>query len=312
MAVGVAELQAPAQEEQLLPPAPAGADDLGGRQIERSPGAGRCGAPRRRRPRCAGGTAARARSTCSPGRADPRSRRANASTVQPPSRASDQFAVSGLGRYSPAGTTALALPCATPTIVGPTPRRPQGPLRIIANRRVRSGQERWRSCRRSSASTTTSSSPRTCSRRWLPAKFRAAGPHVERRGIGVMKHIGGGVVRAVVRRRRAEGRLLGLRGPRLHQQAARGRGRLRPRRHDDVADHLRRDAAGLLRPEGPHRRHGDELGRGVAVLPHVPALLRPDVPRGEGPRARARRACTPTTTGWSRSGAATAAVASSR
>ena len=29
--------------------------------------------------------------------------------------------------------------------------------------------------------------------RWLPAKFREAGPHVERRGIGVMKHIGGGV-----------------------------------------------------------------------------------------------------------------------
>ena len=29
--------------------------------------------------------------------------------------------------------------------------------------------------------------------RWLPAKYREAGPHVERRGIGVMKHIGGGV-----------------------------------------------------------------------------------------------------------------------
>ena len=29
--------------------------------------------------------------------------------------------------------------------------------------------------------------------RWLPAKYREAGPHVERRGIGVMRHIGGGV-----------------------------------------------------------------------------------------------------------------------
>ena len=28
--------------------------------------------------------------------------------------------------------------------------------------------------------------------RWLPAKFRDAGPHVERRGIGTMRHIGGG------------------------------------------------------------------------------------------------------------------------
>ena len=93
-------------------------------------------------------------------------------------------------------------------------------------------------------------------------------------------------LRAVVRRERAEGRLLGLRRPRLHQQAPRGRGGLRPRRHDDVAHHLRRDAPGLLRPEGAHRRHGDELGRVVAVLPHVPALLRPDLPRGQGPRAR--------------------------
>jgi predicted TIM-barrel fold metal-dependent hydrolase len=28
--------------------------------------------------------------------------------------------------------------------------------------------------------------------RWLPAKFREAGPHVERRGIGTMRHVGGG------------------------------------------------------------------------------------------------------------------------
>ena len=29
--------------------------------------------------------------------------------------------------------------------------------------------------------------------RWLPDRYRARGPHVERRGIGTMKHIGGGV-----------------------------------------------------------------------------------------------------------------------
>ena len=83
--------------------------------------------------------------------------------------------------------------------------------------------------------------------RWLPERYRARGPHVERRGIGSMTPHRRRPLRAVVRRRRPAGRLLGLRGPRLHQQAPRRRGRLRPRRHDDVADHLRRDAPGLLR-----------------------------------------------------------------
>ena len=117
-------------------------------------------------------------------------------------------------------------------------------------------------------------------------------------------------LRADLRSRRPEGRLLGLRGPRLHQQAPRRRGRLRPRRHDDVADHLRRDAPRLLRPEGPRRGHGHEPRRGVALLPDVPPLLRPDLHRGEGPRRSASPASRPTTTGWSRSGAATPAAAS--
>ena len=43
---------------------------------------------------------------------------------------------------------------------------------------------------------------------------------------------------------------------------------------------------GLLRAEGAPRRHGHQLGRGVALVPELPAILRPDVPRGEGPRAR--------------------------
>ena len=73
---------------------------------------------------------------------------------------------------------------------------------------------------------------------------------------------------------------------------------------------LRRDATGLLRPQGAPRRHGRQLGRGVAVLPHVPALLRADVPRGARTTSSASRACARTTTGWSRSGAATPAAVS--
>ena len=63
---------------------------------------------------------------------------------------------------------------------------------------------------------------------WLPAKFREQGPHVERRGIGTMRHIGGGAYEQTFDPERAAGRLLGLRGPRLHQQAARRRGGFRP------------------------------------------------------------------------------------
>ena len=129
-------------------------------------------------------------------------------------------------------------------------------------------------------------------RRWLPARFRDRGPagraarHRRR-----CEHIGGGAYEQTFDDDGPEGRLLGLRGPRLHQQAPRRRGRLRPRRHDDVADHLRRDAArAATSPKARVDDMDDELGRGVALLPDVPALLRPDVPRGEGPRARARRA----------------------
>ncbi len=126
--------------------------------------------------------------------------------------------------------------------------------------REREGLSPWRraptvsaSSRRSSASTTTSSSPPTSGRPGCRPSSVTAGRKIERRGIGEMEHIGGGAYRQTVRRERAEGRLLGLRGPGLHPQAPRRRGRLRPRRHDDVADHVRRDAPGLLRPEGPHR-----------------------------------------------------------
>ncbi len=101
-----------------------------------------------------------------------------------------------------------------------------------------------------------------------------------------MKHIGGGTYEQTFDPDGRPGRLLGLRGPRLHPQAPRRRRRLLPRRDDDDADDLRRDAPGLLRPARPASRTWDEPRRGVAVLPDVPAVLRPDLHRGQGPGAR--------------------------
>ena len=49
--------------------------------------------------------------------------------------------------------------------------------------------------------------------------------------------------------------------------------------------------------------------RGVAVLPDVPALLRPDLHRGARTSELGLACVRPTTTGWSRSGAATPAAA---
>ncbi len=122
--------------------------------------------------------------------------------------------------------------------------------------------------------------------RWLPAKFRAAGPHVERRGIGEMAHIGGGVYE----------QSFDESGPKAdcwvyedlvyinkRHVAAVGFDRddmtMSPITYDEMRP-------GCYDPKVAHRRHGDELGRVVAVLPHVPAFLRSDVPGGQGSRAR--------------------------
>ena len=89
---------------------------------------------------------------------------------------------------------------------------------------------------------------------WLPAKYRDRGPAGRaarhRRDAARRRRR----LRADLRRRRPAGRLLGLRGPRLHPQAPRRRRRLRPRRHDDVADHLRRDAARAATTRRPASR----------------------------------------------------------
>ena len=77
------------------------------------------------------------------------------------------------------------------------------------------------------------------------------------------------------------------RHPRVGRQRSGRRPRARPHAAPDDRPHLRRDAARLLRPRRPHRRHGAQLGRRLAAVPDVPPLLRPDVPRERGPRARA-------------------------
>ncbi len=92
--------------------------------------------------------------------------------------------------------------------------------------------------------------------------------------------------RGLRRRLAHEGRLLALRRPRVHAQADGRRRRLSERGDDAHADHVRRHAPGLLRPGRAARRHGRELGRGVDVLPDVPPVLRPDVPRRSRQGAR--------------------------
>ena len=107
------------------------------------------------------------------------------------------------------------------------------------------------------------------------------------------------VVQAGDDRRRPARRLLGLRGsPHLRAQAAR---RDPPRRHprrrraalrsqQDVhrGDDLRGDAARLLRARRARRRPRARRRRRLDRVPHVPALLRSDVPRGERSRAGSR------------------------
>ena len=69
---------------------------------------------------------------------------------------------------------------------------------------------------------------------------------------------------------------------------------------------------GCFEPVAPREGHGRELDAGVLVLPELPAVLRPDLPRRERPRARVALRAARTTTGWSRSGARGAAAGSCR
>ena len=142
------------------------------------------------------------------------------------------------------------------------------------------------SCPRSSASTTTSSSRRTCGTTWLPERFRDRGPKVERRGIGDMKHIGGGQYEQT----------FDPDGPQadcwvyedlvyIHKRhvAAVGFDRDDMTMSPITYDEMRPGAT------SPKARVEDmEMNHVEASLcfPIVPAVLRPDLHRGQGPRAR--------------------------
>ena len=150
---------------------------------------------------------------------------------------------------------------------------------------------------------------------WLPEKYRAKGPRVERKRWGA--------VRAQARAPATtndedpdgewgdawiyEDRLIYVHKKfvAIPLEATPGGDVVEVRPHDDGDDrrHLRRHAPGLLRPRRPRRGLRAQLDRRVAAVPDVPALLRPDVLRGRGQGPRRSRACRPTTTGWSRSGA---------
>ena len=85
--------------------------------------------------------------------------------------------------------------------------------------------------------------------------------------------------------------------------ARRHPGELRPHRHADGAHHLRGHATRVLGPRGPHRGLRAQLDGRLPALPHLPPVLRPDVPTRAGTRSSAWPACRPTTTGWCTSGA---------
>ena len=90
------------------------------------------------------------------------------------------------------------------------------------------------------------------------------------------------------RGRGAGRRLVGLRRlPGADAADLRVRG-LRAGGDDHRRGQLHRRAHRLLRAQGPAARHGHQPHRAVDVLPDVPAVRGPDVPRGQGPRARAR------------------------
>ncbi len=136
-----------------------------------------------------------------------------------------------------------------------------------------------------------------------------AGPKVERRGIGTMNHVGGGTYeqtfdpdgppRPTAGSTRTSSTSTSATSPPSASTATTWRCRRSPTTR----------CGPVLRPQGAPRGHGRQPRRGVAVLPDLPPLLRPDLHRGQRPRARARPASRPTTTGWSRSGAATPAAA---
>ena len=141
----------------------------------------------------------------------------------------------------------------------------------------------------------------------LVAGRSATGTRAERRGIGEMEHIGGGTYRQT----------FDPDGPKAdcwvyedlvyinkRHVAAVGFDRDEMTMSPITYDEMR---PGCYDAQGPAGRHGANWVEAIAVLPDVSPLLRPDVLEAKD-KELAWRASWPTTTGWSRSGAATAAA----
>ena len=130
---------------------------------------------------------------------------------------------------------------------------------------------------------------------WLPEKYRARGPRVERKRWGGFKHLSGAKYDMVedpdgewgdawyyddeliyVQKKFVAIPRGGLRARRARQPHA------RPVPDDHDRHHLRRHAQGLLGPRRAGEGPGRQPHRRVAALPHLPPLLRPDLPRGRG------------------------------
>ena len=145
----------------------------------------------------------------------------------------------------------------------------------------------------------------------LPARYREIGPHIEYHPAGTPVLAGGTYIEEPGTEGPDRG-LVVLRGPPLLGEAPHRRRRL-PRRRDRLpGHHVRPDAPGVLAAGGPPRRHG----RSTASRRSSATRTTRASPARSSCTARTRSspccACRPTTTGWSRSGAAPAAGASSR
>ena len=119
----------------------------------------------------------------------------------------------------------------------------------------------------------------------LPAKYRDVGPHIVMAPPGTPV-LDGGTYRESPGTDGDPCRVVVLRGPAVLGEASHRRRGL-PRRGDRLRrHHLRPDAPGLLATQGEARRHDPEPRRGVAGVPELPAVLRSDLPEGEGQGAR--------------------------
>ena len=140
----------------------------------------------------------------------------------------------------------------------------------------------------------------------LPAKYRDIGPHIEYLPAGSRCSTGGGYIEEP-----------GTEGPDVawwfyedHKYSVKRLIAAAGYPADEITiagitfDEMR---PGCWQPKAAPRRHGPERRRGAALLPELPAFLRADLPRRDRTRSSRCSACAPTTTGWSKSGAATAA-----